>query len=145
MKIQAAFASRSAGAARTSTLCAALAMALVANAGAQPQSPATAQPVGDADAGAEFYSTECRGCHSVSIAPTLRGVIDRPVASVASFTGYSEGLKSKGDRSWTIDNLQSFLAAPGQFAPGTLMIKAIEDAQARANIIAYLQTLPPPR
>ena len=77
--------------------------------------------VGDPEAGAETYNTVCKGCHGVSIAPTLRGVIGRPIASVATFTGYSEALKSKSAMSWTEANLDAFLTAPGTFAPGTLM------------------------
>jgi cytochrome c len=111
--------------------------------GASAQEPVA--PAGDAEAGAELYSTECRGCHAVSIAPTLRGVIDRPIASVASFTGYSDGLKAKASGTWTLANLDTFLKVPGEFAPGTLMVKSIPDAQARADVIAYIATLPPPR
>ena len=108
-------------------------------------SPAVASIFADAEVGAELYSNECRGCHGVSIAPTLRGLLNRPIASVASFTGYSDGLKAKMDQTWTEANLQVFLTAPGEFAPGTLMTKAIADPQARADIIAYIETLPPPR
>lgn len=100
---------------------------------------------GDADAGSELYATECRGCHSVSIAPSLRGIIDRPAASLAAFSGYSAALKAKSDVTWTEANLAVFLADPQAFAPGALMTKSIGDPQQRADIIAYLATLPPPR
>jgi len=113
------------------------------------QSPAGAAATSaitpDAEAGAEIYASECRGCHAVSIAPTLRGVLDRPIASVAAFTGYSEGLKAKSGQTWTHANLDAFLTAPAEFAPGTHMVKAVPDAQTRADIIAYIETLPPPR
>jgi cytochrome c len=101
--------------------------------------------VPDAEAGAETYNTVCKGCHGVSIAPTLRGVVGRPIASVASFAGYSDGLKAKSSMSWTAANLDAFLTAPDSFAPGTLMTQTIADAQARADLIAYLEMLPPPR
>lgn len=127
----------------------ACAVAAVCTAGALLAFTAVAQePVqvaGDAEAGAEVYATECRGCHAVSIAPTLRGVIGRPIASVADFGGYSEGLKAKALDKWTEANIDAFLKAPGEFAPGTLMTKSIDDAQVRADIIAYIATLPPPR
>jgi cytochrome c len=100
---------------------------------------------GDVDAGAELYATECRGCHAVSIAPTLRGVIGRPAASVTAFAGYSDALKGKTGLVWTEANIAGFIADPQAFAPGTLMTKAITDAQQRADIIAYIATLPPPR
>ena len=101
--------------------------------------------VADPEAGAEIYDTVCKGCHGVSIAPTLRGVVGRPIASVASFAGYSDALKAKSSMSWTEENLDAFLTAPGSFAPGTLMTQAIADAQQRADLVAYLAMLPPPR
>lgn len=117
--------------------------AIAASAGAQVAPAPTL--AGDAEAGAELYSAECRGCHAVSIAPTLRGIIGRPIASVAAFTGYSDGLKSKSGETWSEANLDTFLTAPSVFAPGTLMVKALPDAQQRADVIAYIATLPPPR
>lgn len=113
-------------------------------------SPALAQEApaplaGDADAGAEIYGTECRGCHAVSIAPTLRGLIGRPIASVAGFGGYSDALKAKSGETWSEATVDTFLTAPQAFALGTLMVKAIPDPQQRADIIAYIASLPPPR
>ena len=108
--------------------------------------PAQAElPTGDANAGAQTYRNVCNGCHWVSIAPTLRGIIDRPVASVATFYGYTDALKAKKDLTWSIENLNKFLSNPGEFAPGTDMVQTIADAQERADIIAFLKTLPPPR
>lgn len=106
--------------------------------------PQTAM-AGDVDAGAEIYGTECRGCHAVSIAPTLRGLVGRPIASVAAFAGYSDGLKARSSETWTEANIDLFLSAPPAFAPGTLMVKTIADPQQRADIIAYIASLPPPR
>lgn len=118
---------------------------VIASASAQDAPQQTLALEGDAEAGAELYATECRGCHAVSIAPTLRGVIDRPAASVAAFSGYSDALKAKADVSWTTGNIDTFIADPQAFAPGSLMTKSIADAQQRADIIAYIATLPPPR
>lgn len=100
---------------------------------------------GDAEAGAEIYAAQCRGCHTVSIAPTLRGVADRPIAGVAAFGGYSPALKAKSAQTWTVANLDAFLAAPAAFAPGTRMVMSVADPQARADLIAYIRSLPPPR
>jgi cytochrome c len=100
---------------------------------------------GDPEAGAETYTTVCKGCHGVSIAPTLRGVIGRPIAGVTTFAGYSDALKAKSSMTWTEANLDAFLTAPATFAPGTLMTQTIPEAQRRADLIAYLATLPPPR
>jgi cytochrome c len=105
---------------------------------------ATSSVVGDADAGAELYSSVCKECHGVSLAPTLRGVVGRPIASVESFD-YSDALMAKKSMTWTEANLNAFLSSPADFAPGTQMTKSIKDAQFRADIIAYLATLPPPR
>jgi len=100
---------------------------------------------GDAEAGAEIYSAVCKGCHGVSIAPTLRGVINRPIASVTTFLGYSSALKAKNSLTWTEANLNAFLSSPNEFAPGTMMTNSIPEAQRRADLIAYLVSLPPPR
>jgi cytochrome c len=112
------------------------------------QTPTGPMPVnaGDANAGAELFDSVCAECHgAAATAPTLRGIIGRPVASVASFDGYSEALKSKKSLVWTPANLDAFLKSPKDFIPGTLMYKAVPDANDRADIIAYLATLPPPR
>ncbi|WP_165843940.1 c-type cytochrome [Phenylobacterium kunshanense] len=107
---------------------------------------AQAQAVqGDAEAGAELYAAQCKGCHTVSIAPTLRGVADRPIASVGGFGGYSEGLRARSAQKWTAENLDAFLSAPVVFAPGSRMVMAVPDVQARADLIAYIRSLPPPR
>lgn len=98
---------------------------------------------GDPEAGADLYNSVCKGCHGVSIGPTLRGVVGRRIASVESFTGYSDALKALKDRSWTPELLDKFLQAPAELAPGTLMTQVVADAQTRADLIAYLATLTP--
>jgi cytochrome c2 len=102
--------------------------------------------VGDADKGAEQFEATCAECHGpAATAPTLRGIVNRPIASIASFYGYSEALKSKNAMTWTKENLNSYLKSPPTFAPGNLMYREYPDAQMRADIIAFLETLPPPR
>lgn len=115
--------------------------------GAAPAFAQAAPLAGDPEAGRELYSVECRGCHAVSIAPTHRGLINRPAASAAGFTGYSEALKAKGAAglTWTEDAISKFLTGPQNLVPGTLMTKVIADPQQRADIIAYIATLPPPK
>lgn len=116
------------------------------HASAQTPSGPTSPIAGDANAGADLYDSVCAECHgAAATAPTLRGIIGRPVASVASFDGYSEALKSKKSLAWTPANLDAFLKSPKDFIPGTLMYKTVPDANDRADIIAYLATLPPPR
>lgn len=107
--------------------------------------PAMAQEAqGDAEAGAEIYAADCRTCHGGMIAPALRGVVGRQIASLPAYPGFSAALKTKSGQTWTEAALDAFLAAPADFAPGTLMSKSVPDAQMRADIIAYLKSLPPP-
>jgi cytochrome c2 len=118
---------------------------------AHAQSPAKSAPppagiVGDAERGAEQFEATCAECHgAAATAPTLRGIIDRPIASVASYYGYSEAMKAKKPALWTVANLDAYLKSPPTFAPGNLMYREYPDAQMRADIIAFLATLPPPR
>jgi cytochrome c len=101
---------------------------------------------GDANAGAELFDSVCEECHgAAATAPTLRGIIGRPAASIESFDGYSEALKAKKSLIWTPANLNLFLKSPKDFVPGTLMYKTVPDEKDRADIIAYLASLPPPR
>jgi cytochrome c len=102
--------------------------------------------VGDADRGAEQFEATCAECHgAAATAPTLRGIINRPIASITSFYGYSEALKSKQPMTWTKESLNTYMKSPPTFAPGNLMYREYPDAQMRADIIAFLETLPPPR
>jgi cytochrome c len=118
---------------------------------ARAQSPAGAASTetaisGDANAGAELFDSVCEECHgAAATAPTLRGIIGRPAASIESFDGYSEALKAKKSLTWTPANLNLFLKSPKDFVPGTLMYKSVPDEKDRADIIAYLASLPPPR
>ncbi len=102
--------------------------------------------VGDAERGEAQFEATCAECHGpAATAPTLRGIINRPIASIASFYGYSEALKAKKSLTWTQDNLNAYLKSPPTFAPGNLMYREYPDAQMRADVIAFLASLPPPR
>ena len=112
----------------------------------QSANAADAPSAGDAERGAEQFDATCAECHGASAtAPTLRGIIGREVASVASFTTYSEGLKAKRPMKWTKETLDAYITAPNKFVPGSLMFRQYSDPQMRADIIAFLETLPPPR
>ncbi len=93
------------------------------------------------DKGAEIYRSACKGCHEVSIAPSLEGVVGRRVASVTNFADYSEALQANSDKHWTPEELNRFLEAPRDYIPGTLMMQTVPDPQERAALIAYLTTL----
>jgi cytochrome c len=128
----------------------AAAMAIV-TLGAGAQTPPKAKEAGetiagDPEAGEQQFEAVCAECHgAAATAPTLRGIIGRPIASVATYYGYSEALKAKKSLTWTEANLNAYLKSPPTFAPGNLMYREFPDAKMRADIIAYLATLPPPR
>lgn len=118
-----------------------LAAPIVYTVGAAAQSA-----TGNAERGEEQFAATCEECHgAAATAPTLRGIIGREVASVASYYGYSEAMKAKKPMKWTAETLDAYLKSPPDFAPGNLMYREYPDAQMRADIIAFLATLPPPR
>jgi cytochrome c len=103
--------------------------------------PAAAQ---DAAAGEKAFG-QCKACHSVvagqnRIGPSLAAVVGRKAASVAGFS-YSAAMKAKGV-AWTEANLDTYLAKPAAYVPGTKMAFAgIADVKKRKDVIAYLKTL----
>lgn len=75
--------------------------------------------------------------------PSLAGVFGRKAGSVAGFDRYSSALASS-DVVWDAKALDAWLADPTRFIPGTYMrIRGIDDAQARANLIALLRLAGP--
>lgn len=100
--------------------------------------PAFAEP--DAAAGQAAVTAQCQGCHSGMIAPVLKGVTERNIASVEGYA-YSASLSAKKAEKWTDANLDAFLSGPRTFAADSKMGVSVADAGARANIIAYLKTL----
>jgi cytochrome c len=93
--------------------------------------------------GADDFNTNCGGCHSLDasspVAPSLKGVVGRKIASLPDFQ-YSDALKAKGG-SWTDASLNAFLADPKAFAPGTTMLVSVPDPAERKTIIDYLRTV----
>jgi cytochrome c len=123
-------------------------------AGAKPAAPAAAAPaellatyIGKANAKkGEDDSKACQICHNLAkgggviLGPPLYGVVGRPRASIAGFQ-YSDAMKAKGG-TWTPQDIFIFIKDPQAFVPGTKMTFAGEpDAQKRADIVAYLDTL----
>lgn len=113
--------------------------------GAAVAGPAAAAG-GDAKKGADTFAEECGDCHSVAPGknkkgPTLFGVVGRPAGSVAGFADYSEAMKQSGTP-WTVERIDAYLAQPRKVVPGGKMkYDGLPDAQARADVIAYLLTL----
>jgi cytochrome c len=103
----------------------------------------SAEPTGDAARGARAYEARCGGCHSVEadrIGPRHAGVFGRRVGSVAGFD-YSPALRASGIV-WTAQTLEQWLSNPESLIPGQRMGYSLGDATARADVIAFLATLP---
>jgi len=97
--------------------------------------------VGDPVRGEALYQA-CTACHSVDendLGPKHRGVFGRRAGSVADYS-YSAALKASG-LIWDKSTLDRWLANPSQLVPGTKMYFQINDAQSRADVIAYLEEL----
>ena len=101
----------------------------------------------DAAAGEKEWA-KCRSCHALDgkdgTGPHLNGVVNRATASVAGF-GYSSAMTEHAAEfpTWDYDHLQRFLENPRGVVSGTAMSFAgIRDPQARANLIAYLESNP---
>jgi len=105
------------------------------------RAPAQAPVSGDAARGKTLYQA-CQACHSVEdndLGPRHRGVVGRRAGSVADYN-YSAALKSSGI-TWDPHTLDRWLTNPSALVPGTKMFFKIDDAQSRADIIAYLAQL----
>jgi cytochrome c len=102
-----------------------------------------ADAAGDPEAGAQAFRT-CAACHTLEpgahrTGPSLAGVFGRKAGTAEGFHRYSEALKS-ADLVWRQDTLNTFLADPQGLLPGNRMtFPGIPDAQARADVIAYLK------
>ena len=101
---------------------------------------------GDAAAGEKAFAP-CKACHAIAadknlVGPSLFGVYGRKAGSLASFNGkYSANLPTSGV-TWDDASLDKWLASPKDMVAGTKMTFAgLKDADARANVIAYLKTL----
>jgi cytochrome c len=84
----------------------------------------------------------CAACHSVDdndLGPRHRGVVGRHAGSVADYS-YSPALRNSG-LIWDEATLDRWLTNPSELVPGTKMFFKIDDAQSRADVIAYLKDL----
>lgn len=93
-----------------------------------------------------FRSSNCFACHTVDegggrrAGPNLWGVVGAQIAAREGFK-FSDGLSGVGGI-WDEAALDAWLADPKGFAPGNKMIfGGVKDADARANLIAYLKSL----
>ena len=91
----------------------------------------------------EYTFEQCRRCHepigkAKAIAPSLKGVVGRNVASIPDFS-YSQALGAV-EGIWTEESLMKFLGSPHEFAPATTMgSDGVTDEADRAALIDYLK------
>jgi cytochrome c len=119
-----------------------------AAAAAAAEAPAVGPLLASADPekGGALFRRQCVACHTANeggrngVGPNLYDVVGKPHGHVQGFN-YSAALKSKAGP-WTYEELNKWLLAPAQYAPGNRMAFAgVKDAQDRANLIAYLRGL----
>ncbi len=97
----------------------------------------------DAAAGEKVFAA-CRTCHVLDegvnrVGPSLHKVVGRKSGSVAGFS-YSDANKNSGV-TWDSQTLFEYLKDPKGFMPGTKMaFPGVKDDQARANLVAYLES-----
>mgnify|MGYP003438993663 CR=1 FL=1 len=109
---------------------------------------APAKAEGDAGKGEQVFA-RCKACHDIDkglnrLGPTMKGVVGRPVASVAEFK-YSEAMLAKGAEGavWDDASLAVYLADPKGFVPKTKMIfPGIKKPEEVADLISFLKTRP---
>lgn len=110
---------------------------------------ASANAAGDAAAGEQVFKKVCTTCHSNEpgvhkTGPSLFGVYGRKAGS-SDFPRY-KGMVG-ADFTWDSALLDEYLADPKAFVLAhtqnktTAMTYSLKDAQQRADVIAYLQTL----
>jgi len=90
--------------------------------------------------GQKIFAQECSACHALDrtkVGPPLGNVVGRVAGSVAGYP-YSPALKAAGF-SWTEAKLSAWLTDPQTMVPGTAMEMRVPEAQARRDVIAYLQ------
>jgi len=107
---------------------------------------------GDATKGKAAFA-KCGICHQVGpgaktvVGPVLNGIVGRKAASVADYAMYSPGMKKLGADGfvWTDENIDKWIADSKAMIPDSpmaLAFQGIPDAGERADIIAYLKTVP---
>ena len=124
--------------ARARSLLAFVAVLALATAAVAQSTPAPVK-AGDPGRGKTLYQA-CAACHSIDendVGPKHRGVVGRK-AGVGDGYAYSAALKRSG-LTWDEATLDRWLVNPSALVPGTKMFFKIDDAQARADLIAYLK------
>ena len=111
-------------------------------AGAMATAASAAAPVGDAARGRQVFAA-CRTCHYPEKGyghhngPSLFAIFGRTAGTQPGFDYYSPWLRKSG-LVWTPQLLDAWLANPNMLAESAMVFVGIPDAQARADLIAYL-------
>ena len=116
---------------------AAVVMTSAAMLAAQHAAPSFAS--GDAAHGAKVYQ-DCMICHSLDeneIGPKHQNVFGSKAGSVPGYD-YSATLKA-ANIVWDETTLDTWLTDPQALVPGTKMTFSVDDAQDRADVIAFLK------
>jgi cytochrome c len=98
---------------------------------------------GDAKKGVDTFAEECGDCHSTipgknKKGPSLNGVVGRKSGSLVDFGGYSDAMKQAGI-TWTPEKIEAYITQPRKIVPGGKMkYDGLDEAAARADVIAYL-------
>lgn len=109
--------------------------------------PAFADVFAAADpAAGEKVFAKCKACHKIdggdAVGPHLNGIVNRMMHTVDGFV-YSEGMMAMTPVAWSPEVINEFLINPKAYIPGTKMAFAgLPKVEDRANVIAYLATLP---
>ena len=89
----------------------------------------------------------CQTCHTFDkggpnrVGPNLYGVVGDHRGEGRGGFNFSAAMKAKGG-TWSIDDLNKFIANPKGFIPGTAMgFAGIQKDSQRADVIAYLNSL----
>jgi cytochrome c len=97
---------------------------------------------GDPARGRQVFAA-CRTCHYPERGyghhngPSLFAIFGRTAGTQSGFAYYSTWLESAGFQ-WTPETLDAWLANPAMFPDSSMIFVGIPDAQARADLIAYL-------
>jgi cytochrome c len=94
----------------------------------------------------EASAKKCAACHTFAkgdkngVGPNLFGIVGDQKGEGRGFN-FSAAMKAKGG-TWSIDDLNQFIASPKGFVPGTAMgFAGIPKDTERADVLAYLNSL----
>lgn len=103
----------------------------------------------EAAAAKRLALNHCGVCHAFAAdeghrqGPNLFGVLTRPAGSAEGF-GYSDAFrKALSGKTWSTELLDKWLEDPQSVAPGSVMLYRQADAEKRALLVRFLESLQP--